>query len=276
MKRRKRANGKFGITTLQLLTLLVLSCLVCLIFGFAAGYGFYLTTSSVVPVLNQPATQVLMAPSIIAVEFTNTPSKTASPSPTFTEIATETLTPSPTPSLTPTLFFQGNGSEYIPTERDMPSDYKIYTPSSGSVNDQFGSRTYIVYTSDYPNNNHTEEPYLVAYETLIFNKRDLAISTYFRMDKEWVSENWSSWFNASAAISPTTADININDFERIEAYISDFEGISVHGYFVFIKFQTYNAVFTVKTLAHSPSYDREKALASARFFSSLLIQNIVK
>ncbi len=262
------------MSLIQLIIIVVMACFAGIIIMGAAGFVFYNSFLGNQPIPIQVIVPVL--PTLTRTQPAKISLQTVTSQPTLTRVPTATKLPTETIMPSPTLWFQVNAGDFIPVERDMPSDYKIYTPSSGMVSDEYGNSATIVYNSDYPSYNQTEEPYLVAYKAYIFNNVDFATSSYDGMDEDYISSNWGKWFNSSETISPSQVEFNINGIERAAAYISDYNGESVHGFFVFIKLQSHNGVFMIRTLSHAPSNDRQKALASAKYFASLLALKIVR
>ncbi|HCK66150.1 MAG TPA: hypothetical protein DHW49_07775 [Anaerolineae bacterium] len=218
-------------------------------------------------------------PTMTRIQSTNPPFRTNTPQSTHTQTPTVTKLPTDISiASTPTLRFNLSANDLLPTEQEMPPSYKIYLPSSGSTSDQNGNYNQIVYTNDYPNNpdNKSGDPYLVLYTSSLYKNNDLATSYYDLINESWISSKTEDWFNITESISPSRVDYNVNSVERSSAYISEIKGVSVPGFFVFIKLQTHNGVFTIRTLSHAPYTDSQKAVASAHYFVSLLIPKIIQ
>lgn len=278
MKDRK-SKKIFGMSQIQVVILVVMACFAGTTIIGLAGFIIYNASLSSQPISLKPATLRPVLPTMTRTQPTKPPLKTATPQPTFTKSPTATKLPTVTITPTPTLWFQPNAGNFMPAEQEMPSSYKIYLPSSGNNSDQYSNYTYLVYTSDYPNDprNKSGDPYLVSYTASIFKTVDFATSSYDTMNESWISSNLASWFNnISQAAPPSRVDFNINGIERTATYISDLNGVSVPGFFVLIKLQSHNGVFIIKTLSHAPYTDKKKAVASAHYFTSLLISKITR
>ena len=237
-------------------------------------YKFSLGSSPFMP------TQAL--PTLPVEQPSRTPILTTTLQPTFTKRPTATIFPTKTITPTSTLWFQANVRDLIPTEREMPSGYKIDTGGSGSISGNSIIENYMVtYTNNFPNDprNNSGDPYLVVYIATIFYTVNSASSSYDAMDESWVSDNFGNMFDISStpqSISPSSVALNINGIERATAYISEFNGISVPGFFVYIKLQNNNGVFIVRTLSHAPFTNEQRALSSARYFASLFAPKIIR
>lgn len=255
---------------IQVLILVVMACCTISTITGSIGYLLYNETSF--------SSQSVL-PTMTRIQSTNLPFRTNTPQPTNTQTPTVIKLPTETNIIsTPTLWFNINDHNLIPTEQEMPSGYKLYLPSSGNNSDQDRNYNQIVYTNDYPNNpsNKSGDPYLVLYTSSVYKTVELAISSYSKMTENWISSNTDRWFNVAEPISPSKVDYDIHSMERADAYISNLKGVSVPGFFVFIKTQSHNGVFTIITLSHAPYTDPQKAIASAHYFASLLIPKIVQ
>ncbi len=261
---------------MQVIILSVMACLAFTVITGMAGLIIYNTSLGSQPILLQPSTPIPVLPTMTIVHPTRTPRPTLTKAPTATRLPTKTITP------TPTLWFQVNARDLIPTEQEMPSGYKIDTGGSGSISGEHIIEEYMVtYTNNYPNDprNKSGDPYLVVYIATIFNTVGSATSSYDVMDENWISDNFGKMFNVSSTpqtISPSPVALNINGIERATAYISDYNGVSVPGFFVFIKLQNHNGVFIIRTLSHAPYTDKQRTLDSAKYFTSLFVSKLTR
>jgi hypothetical protein len=271
----KKSKRIFGMSQMQVIILSVMACLAFTVITGMAGLIIYNTSLGSQPISLQPSTPIPVLPTMTIVHPTRTPPPTLTKAPTATRLPTKTITP------TPTLWFQVNARDLIPTEQEMPSGYKIDTPASGSISGEYTIEEYVVtYISNYPNDkrNKSGDPYLVTYDVTFFKTVGYATSSYDAMDESWISNKFEKMFNISPpqTISPSPVELNINGIERATAYVSNFNGVSVPGFFVFIKLQSHNGVFIIKTLSHAPFTDEQRTLASAKYFISLLVPKLTR
>jgi hypothetical protein len=278
----KKSKRIFGMSQIQVIILAVMACFAFTIITGMTGLIVYNTSLSGQPISLQPFTPVPVLPTMTIVHPTKTPIQTTTTQPTFTKPPTATKLPTETITPTPTLWFQVNAQGFIPTEKEMPSGYKIDTGGSGSISGEHVIEEYMVtYTNNYPNDprNKSGDPYLVVYISTIFDTVGSATSSYDAMDESWISDNFGKMFNVSSTpqtISPSPVALNINGIERATAYISDYNGVSVSGFFVFIKLQNHNGVFIIRTLCHAPYTDKQRALDSAKYFTSLFVPKLIR
>ncbi len=276
----KKSKNIFGMSPIQLIIIVVMACFAGIIIMGAAGFIFYDSFLVNQPIPIQVTMPVL--PTMTRTQPAKISLQTATSQPTLTRVPTATKLPTETIMPTPTLWFQANARDLIPTEQEMPSDYKVDTGASGSISDNSAVESYMMsYVNNYPNDprNKSGDPYLVVYRVTIFNTVDSASSSFDAMDENWISENFGKMFNISSnpqAITPSRVALDIQGVERAAAYISDFNGVSVPGFFVYIKLQNNNGVFVVRTVSHAPFTNEQRILDSAKYFASLLVPKIVR
>lgn len=263
------------MSQVQVIILSVMACLAFTAVTGIAGLIIYNISLGSQPILLQPPTPIPVLPTTTIVLSTRTPRPTSTKTPTATRLPTKTVTP------TPTLWFQLNAHDLIPTEQEMPSGYKIDTPASGSTSNEYIIEEYVVtYISNYPNDirNKSGDPYIVAYDAMLFKTVEYATLSYDAIDENWISSNFEKMFviTRPQTISPSRVELNINGVERATAYVSNINGVSVPGFFVFIKLQSHNGVFIIKTLSHAPFTNEQRTLASAEYFVSLLIPKLTR
>lgn len=265
---------------MQATIIAVMACFACTIITGMTGVIIYNSSLDSQPMSPQPFTPIPILPTITILQPTNTPFQTATLPLTFTESPTATKLPTETITPPPTLWFQVNAQGFIPTEKEMPSGYKIDTGGSGSGGGDHIIEKYMVsYTNNYPNDprNQSGDPYSVVYISTIFDTIDSATSNYNAMDEDWVADNFGKMYNISSnpqTISPSPAVLSIDGVERATAYVSEYNGISIPGFFVFIKLQNHNGVFIVRTLSHAPFTNQQRTLNSAKYFTSLLVSKL--
>ena len=168
----------FGMTAVQVGILFTLGTCVIVSIGSTLAIIGYSSFFLNAPLIEQPIPSVMPTSTRIHPFQTLTP--TFTPSPTLTRLPTATITSTPTP------WFQEDGNSYIPKENELPSDFKLYAPCSGRSQEANAVYTYACFTSDYPNNHHTEDAYSVGYGVWIFNTEALAISGYNSVTPEWI------------------------------------------------------------------------------------------
>lgn len=267
---------------MQAIIIAIMACFACTIITGMTGFIIYNSSFDSQPMSPQSFTPIPVLPTITIVQPTNTPFQTATLQPTLTEPPTATKLPTETIMPTPTLWFQVNAQGFIPTEKEMPSGYKIDTGGSGSIDGNHIIEKYMVsYTNNYPNDlrNQSGDPYLVVYISTIFDTIDSATSNYNAMDEDWVADNFRKMFNVSSnpqTISPSPVVLSIDGIERATAYVSGYDGVSIPGFFVFIKLQNHNGVFIVRTLSHAPFTNQQRAVDSAKYFTSLLVPKLIR
>lgn len=269
----RKAKRIFGMTQIQVIFLAIMGCLA---FSLIAGITGLIAYNTLLG--NQSFSPIPATPTTIITHPTRTHNPIVILSPTSTQVPTATTLPTQTAPPTPTLWFQANIHDFIPAEQEMPSGYKIDTGASGRLNSKppIIDEYMVTYISNYPNDprNRSGDPYLVGYAAIFFDTAVSAKATYDMMDESWISNNYGRRFNISS--SPTQVSLNINGIEQSTAYISDYNGESVPGFFVLIKLQNHNGVFTVKTLSHAPFTDKQRSLDSAKYFASFFVNRIIR
>ena len=276
----KKSKNIFGMSPIQLVIVIVMACFAGTIILGITGFIFYNSFLGNQPIPIQVTMPVL--PTLTRTQPAKISLQTVTSQPTLTRVPTATKLPTETIMPTPTLWFQANARDLIPTEREMPSGYMIDTGASGNISDNSAVESYMVsYINNYPNDprNKSGDPYLVVYKATIFNTVDSAASSFDGMDESWISNNIGKMFNISSipqAITPSLVGLNIQGVERATAYISDFNGVSVPGFFVYVKLQNNNGVFVVRTISHAPFTNEQRTLDSAKYFVSLLVPRIIR
>jgi hypothetical protein len=268
MKQRKKSSSRiFGMTYIQVVILTVLGG--CAFISILGIVGLALFNGRTQPVTILP-TSTRLLPTLTKVP-TGTPTKTSIP----TKTITPTKKPTSTVAFTPTLTYQGNPIDYIPTENELPNGFILNTNVSGGTDgEQFKSFSK-AYTNDYPNKNKTEDPYLLNYLVTIYTSDVYAENEFEYMTEEWLAENWKDWFKIDFNINPIPVQFsNPLNVDRSASYFATFPGLSTGGAMVFTKLQSKNIVITAITVSHFPSGNQDRAVSNAYYYTYLIAQKL--